>query len=126
MSIYIGNDLEDRLKILETENALLKKYNDYHQVVHEIDHMSDLHVDSSSYKQSMKIDNCHKITEWIDSSIGQSTVIQKLDKKRPTLSILNQTQNRKRYVKFENGSHFICSLNLNNPESTRLFLSSLE
>ena len=37
MSIYIGNDLEDRLKILETENALLKKYNDYHQVVHEID-----------------------------------------------------------------------------------------
>ena len=28
MSIYIGNDLEDRLKILETENASLKKYND--------------------------------------------------------------------------------------------------
>ena len=24
MSIYIGNDLEDRLRILETENALLK------------------------------------------------------------------------------------------------------
>ena len=24
MSIYIGSDLEDRLKILETENALLK------------------------------------------------------------------------------------------------------
>ena len=24
MSIYIGNDLEDRLKILETENAPLK------------------------------------------------------------------------------------------------------
>ena len=24
MSIYIGNDLEDRLKILETENASLK------------------------------------------------------------------------------------------------------
>ena len=39
MSIYIGNDLEDRLKILETENALLKKYYDYHQMVHEIDHM---------------------------------------------------------------------------------------
>ena len=34
MSIYIGNDLEDRLKILEMENSLLKKYNDYHQVVH--------------------------------------------------------------------------------------------
>ena len=50
MSIYIGNDLEDRLKILETGNSLLKKYNDYHQVVHETDHMSDLHVDSSFYR----------------------------------------------------------------------------
>ena len=57
MSIYIANDLEDRLKILETENASLKKYNDYRQVVHEIDHTSDLHVDSSFCKQSMKIDN---------------------------------------------------------------------
>ena len=54
MSIYIGNDLEDRLEALETENASLRKYNEYHQVVHEIDHMSDLHVDSSFYKQSMK------------------------------------------------------------------------
>ena len=81
MSIYIGNDLEDRLKILETENASLKKYNVYHQVVYEIDHMSDLHVDSSFYKQSMKINNYIKIVEWMDSSIGQSTVIQKLDKK---------------------------------------------
>ena len=81
MSIYIENDLEDRLKALETENKLLRKYNDYHQVVHEIDHMSDLHVDSSFYKQSMKIDNYHKVAEWIDSSIGQSTVIQQLDKK---------------------------------------------
>ena len=104
MSIYIGNDLENRLKILETENASLKKYNNYHQVVHEIDHMSDLHVDSSFYKQSMKID---KIKEWIDSSIGQSTAIQELDKKRPTLSNLNQTQNRRRYINFENGSHSI-------------------
>ena len=81
MSIYIGNDLEDRLKILETKSASLKKYNDYHQVVHEIDHMSDLHVDSSFYKQSMEINNYHKITKWINSSIGQSTVIQELDKK---------------------------------------------
>ena len=50
MSIYIGNEmvrkleihcnLEDRLKALETENALLKKYNEYHQVVHEIDHIT--------------------------------------------------------------------------------------
>ena len=53
MSIYIGNDLEDRLEALEAENASLRKYNEYHQVVHEIDHMSDLHVDSSFYKQSM-------------------------------------------------------------------------
>ena len=75
MSIYIGNDLEDRLKALEMENKLLRKYNDYHQVVHEIDHMSDLHVDSSFYKQSMKIDNYRKVAELIDSSIGQSMVI---------------------------------------------------
>ena len=108
MSIYIRNNFEDRLKALEMENTPLRKYNDYHQVVHEIDHMSDLHVDSSFYKQSMKIDNNHKIKEWIDYSIGQSTAVQELDKKRPTLS----------YINFENGSHFICSLNLNNPELT--------
>ena len=81
MSIYIGNNFEDRLKALEMENASLKKYNDYHQVVQETDHTSDLHVDSSFCKQSVKIDNYHKIAEWIDSSIGQSTVIQKLDEK---------------------------------------------
>ena len=79
-------------------------------MVHEIDHMSDLHVDSSFYNQSMKIDNCYKITEWIDSSIGQSTVTEELDKKRPKLSNLNQMQNRRRYVNFENGSYFICNL----------------
>ena len=33
MSIYIGNNFEDRLKASEMENASLKKYNDYHQVV---------------------------------------------------------------------------------------------
>ena len=60
-----NSDFEDRLKALETKNKLLRKYNDYHQVVHEIDHMSDLHVDSSFYKQSMKIDNYHKIAEWM-------------------------------------------------------------
>ena len=111
--------MEDRLKILETENFLLRKYNEYHQVVHEIDHMPCLHADSSFYKQSVKIDNNHKIKEWIDSSVGrQSPVIQKLDKKRPKLSNSNQAQNSRRYVNFENGSHFICNLNLNNPEST--------
>ena len=50
MSIYIGNDLEDRLEALEAENVSLRKYNEYHQVVNEIDHTSDLHVDSSFYK----------------------------------------------------------------------------
>ena len=118
MSTYIGNNFGDRLKALETENTSLRKYNDYHQVVHEIDHMSDLHVDSSFYKQSMKIYNNHKIKEWINYSIGQSTAIQELDKKRPALSDLSQTQNRRRYINFENGSNFICSLNLNNPEFT--------
>ena len=67
MSIYIGNDLEDKLKALEIENAsskkynledrlkALEKYNEYHQVVHEIDHMSDLHLDSRFYRQSKLI-----------------------------------------------------------------------
>ena len=55
-----------------------------------------LHVDSGFYKQSVKIDNYHKIKEWIDYSIGQSTVIQELDKKKPTLSSSNQTQSRRR------------------------------
>ena len=66
----------------------------------------------------MDIDNYFKIKKWHDSSIGQSMVIQQLDKKRPKLSNPNQTQNRRRYVNFENGSHFICSLNLNNLELT--------
>ena len=118
MSIYIGNDLEDRLEVLEAENASLRKYNEYHQVVHEINYMSDMHLDSSFYKRSMKLDNYVKIEEWFDSSIGQTTVIHKLDKKRPKLSMQNQTQNRRRYVNFENGSHFICCFNLNNPELT--------
>ena len=80
--------------------------------------MSDLHLDSSFYEQSMDVDKYFKIKKWYDSSIGQSTVIQQLDDKRPKLSNLNQTQNRRRYVNFENGSHFICSFNLNNPKLT--------
>ena len=118
MSIYIGNDLEDRLKTLEVENASLRKYNEYHQVAHEIDHVSDLHVDSSFHKQSIKLNNYLKIEEWFDSTLGQSTVIQRLDLKRPTLCNPNQMQNKRRYFNFENGSHFICSFNLNNPETT--------
>ena len=76
MSIYIGNDLEDRLEALKAENVSLRKYNEYRQVVDEIDHTSDLHVDSSFYKRSMKLDNYVKINEWFDSSIGKSSVIQ--------------------------------------------------
>ena len=38
--------------------------------------------------------------------------------KTPTLSNPDQMQNKRRYVNFENGSHFICSFNLNNPEMT--------
>ena len=110
MSIYIGNDLEDRLKALETENALSKKHNEYHQLVHEIDHMSDLHLDSSFHKQSMDIDKYFKIKKWYDSSISQLMVIQQLDNKRPKLSNQNQIQNRRRYVNFENGSHFFAAL----------------
>ena len=50
------------LKILEIENASLKKYNEYHQVVGEINHMSNLHVDSSFHKKSM---NNLKLTVFI-------------------------------------------------------------
>ena len=71
MSIYIGNDLEDRLEALEIENASLREYNEYHQLVHEIDYMSDLHLDSSFYRLSMKLDNYLKIEEWFDSLLGQ-------------------------------------------------------
>ena len=73
--------MEDRLKILEMENASLKKCSEYHQLAHEVDHMTDLHIDSSFHKPSMKINNYVKITEWIDSPISQSTVIQELEKK---------------------------------------------
>ena len=42
----------------------------------------------------------------VRSSLGETTVIQRLNKKRPKLSNRNQTQNRRRYVNFENGSHW--------------------
>ena len=76
MSIYIGNNLEDRLEALEAENASLRKYNEYRQIVDEIDHTSDLHLDSSFHKKSMNLDKYVKINEWFDSSIGQSSDIQ--------------------------------------------------
>ena len=62
MSIYIGNDLEDRLKALEMENELLKKYNEYHQVVNETDHMPDLHVNSSFINNQLKSTTTLKLT----------------------------------------------------------------
>ena len=93
--------------------------NTIYHLVHGIDHMSDLHIDNSFfYKRSMKINRYAKVEEWIDSSIGQSIVIQRLDKERLKLSNLNQTQNRRRYINFENGSRFNSSLNFNNPELT--------
>ena len=76
MSIYIRNNLEDRLEVSKAANASLRKYNEYQQIVDEIDHTSDLHLDSSFHKKSMKIDNYVKINEWFDSSLGQSMVIQ--------------------------------------------------
>ena len=82
MSIYIGNDLEDRLEALEAKNTILKEYNEYRQIVDEIDRISDLHLDSSFYKRSMKLDKYVKIEERFDSSLGQSTVIQPLDLKK--------------------------------------------
>ena len=43
MSIYIGNDLEDRLEALEIKNASLRKYNEYHRVVKSVQSaLSDL------------------------------------------------------------------------------------
>ena len=80
--------------------------------------MSDLHVDSSFHKQSIKLDNYLIIEEWFYSLSGQSTVIQRLDLKRHALSNPDQMQNKRRYVNFENGSHFICSLNLKRLELT--------
>ena len=118
MSIYIGNDLEDRSEALEVENASLRKYSEYQQIVDETDHTSDLRLDNSFHKKSVKLDKYVKINEWFNSLFGQSTVIQRLDTKRPALSNPDQMQNKRRYVNFENGSHFICSFNLNNPETT--------
>ena len=46
--------MEDRLEALEVENASLRKYYEYRQVVDEMDHMSDLHLDSSFYKKSIE------------------------------------------------------------------------
>ena len=68
--------MEDGIKALE-------KYNEYHQLIHKIDHMSDLHIDSSFYKQSLDINKYFKIKKLHDSSMGQSTVIQQLNDKRP-------------------------------------------
>ena len=64
-------------------------------MVHEIDHMSDLHLDSSFHKQSMKIDNHVKIKEWFNASIGQSTVTQELEKKAYIIQFKSNTKQKK-------------------------------
>ena len=46
MSIYIENDLEDRLKLLEIENASLKKYNLE-------DRIKALEIENASLKNKM-------------------------------------------------------------------------
>ena len=84
------------MEALETENVSLRKHNEYWQVVDGIDHMSDLHLGSNFYKQSMKLDKYLKIEEWFNSSLGQSTVIQRLNVKRPALSNPDQTQNKRK------------------------------
>ena len=48
----------------------VKKHNEYHHLVYEIDHMSDMHLDRGVYKQSMDIDK-YLIKKWYDSSIGR-------------------------------------------------------
>ena len=49
MFIYIGNDLEDRLEALEAENASLKKHNEYHQLVHDIDHICQTYMQTVAF-----------------------------------------------------------------------------
>ena len=44
----------------------------------------------------MKLDNYVKINEWFDFSMGQSSVIQRLNVKRHVLSNPEQTQNKRR------------------------------
>ena len=64
MSICIGNDLEDRLKLnIRNRKRFIKKNTMNTIKPYEIDHMSDLHVDSSFYKQSMKIINYVQIKD---------------------------------------------------------------
>ena len=73
MQIWKG--FGDRLKILETEKSLLRKY---HLIVNEIDHMSDLYVDSSFHRQSMKYDNCLKkngMDQFFNRSINSNSRI---------------------------------------------------
>ena len=52
MSIYIGNDLEDRLKALETEKKSVKKYNLE-------DRLKALEVENASLKNTMNTINLY-------------------------------------------------------------------
>ena len=74
-------------------NLFTKTFHAYHQVVHEIDHMSDLHLDSSFCKQSMDIDNYFKIKKWHVISVTWSN--------RKNLS--NRWSNGKKLITFHTG-----------------------
>ena len=62
MSIYIGNDLEDRLKVLEMENESVKKYNLE-------DRLKALEVENASLKNTM-----NTIKWYMKSTICQTCI----------------------------------------------------
>ena len=62
MSIYIGNDLEDRLEALEMENTSLKKYNLE-------DRLKALEVENASLKNTM-----NTIRWYMKSTICQTCI----------------------------------------------------
>ena len=62
MSIYIGNDLEDRLEALEMENTSLKKYNLE-------DRLKALEVENTSLKNTM-----NTINWYMKSTICQTCI----------------------------------------------------
>ena len=62
MSIYIGNNLEDRLKALEIENASLEKYNLE-------DRLKALEIENTSLKNAM-----NTIKWYMKSTICQTCI----------------------------------------------------
>ena len=82
--------------------------------------MSDPHLDSSFHNKSMKLDNYVKINEWFDSSLGQSTVIQRLNANRAALSNPDQTQNKRRYITSHTTLKALYALNIDTKKSLDL------